>query len=457
MELNKKEYTSISIREMTELMHVRGVGRALSPKIKEWLKDIGGSRVEEYDRLWHKYYKQLYTDPIQQGPPRCWFELLECGAQHWEIFTIHPGNVPRGRYYEILPRDIIEEIAENLVDPDNVVTREKIRSSYLGKTMDIEYVYISPTFIVGTVTEHTWETMNRQDNIETAFRVYYDYRNRFPKVILAFERAFLDQWGPDASPGFKPAATETGDAAYREKLKPRRFTQLWEQEPPINFSGPVMVNMKSEDWMDINIGMLQQLAKVPEFNKWLWLKLEEIKTGSLKEQIDAYKATKAYYRETLLSDRSKEDPATNGKEPPYWFMYTYFSPSYWGMIELDPFPPVFESTEILLPSMLCGVMFDSKIDPGTVYTMTTEFPPPLGIRRELQWVRYSSNCVMGKIYETDISRVAVPGSYYIFPDNIPIIENITLHKRLLRHMYRDPAAAVAFMDEFVKKLLPKLQ
>lgn len=457
MNVKKKEYTGMCIREMTELMHVRGVGRALSPKIKEWLKDVGGNRVDEYDRMGHKYYKQLYTDPIKKGPPRCWFEILECGSQNWEIFAMLPGSIPRNQYHEILPRDIIEEMVEDLVDPDNVVSKKKIRSAYLDKTMDIEYVYISSTLIVGTVTEHNQETTYRKNNIEKAFRLYYDYRNRFPKEVTTFERALLDQWGPDGSPDFKPAPANTEDAVHWEKFSPRPKPLLWENEPVPDFNGPVTVNMKSEDRKDINIGFLQKLAAIPEFNKWLWLKLEEIKTGPLKEQIDAYKATKAYYRETLLSDRIKEDPPTDGKEPPYWFMITYFSESRWEITELDPFPPVFESAELLLPLMLCRVMFDSKINPGTVYTMSTQLPPPLNSRKDLQWVRYSSNCVMGKVYETDISRVAVPGSYYIFPDNVPIIENISLHRRLLKHMYRNPAAAEALIDIFMKKLLPKLQ
>ena len=88
MNSNKKEYTNISIKEMNDLVHIRGVGVELAPRVNKWLNDVGGDRMREYDKLLNTYFKELYQDAPKEGPPRYWFELLECGSQYWEIFSM---------------------------------------------------------------------------------------------------------------------------------------------------------------------------------------------------------------------------------------------------------------------------------------------------------------------------------------------------------------------------------
>ncbi len=102
-------------------------------------------------------------------------------------------------------------------------------------------------------------------------------------------------------------------------------------------------------------------------------------------------------------------------------------------------------------------MLGTQVAPACVMSLTSDSTPPLNNKLELQWVRVSPGCLVGRIYETDIDEVKVPGAFYYSPDYITRMGAKAVFQRLNRHMYRDPATAVAFMDEFIKKLLPKLQ
>jgi len=453
MEQNKKEYTNISLKEMNNLMHVWGVGLELVPKIEEWLDGGGQAQVMEYHRLMKKYYDELYVEPTREGPPRYWFVLLECGAQNWEIFFMHPTETALFHIYEILPKDIIEMMAEDLVDPHTVVKRPKVRSTLLKKNLDLEYVYLSSSCIVGTVMGNT-QSIHWKDDPETAFRAFYKYRRNHTDKIRRFTEDFLHRLEADRLPAIK-RLHDTTDTAYWEKFRPG--WQKWEPAPPYKGSSPLIVEKERGQYEDINIDYLYQLAQIPEFNKWLWLKLEEIKGGPLKKQIDAYNATKTFYRETLLNHRNVETHAANGKRPAYWFIITIYTESIWGVTELDPIPPVFDTPEDILPKKICDIMLRTQVAPACVMSLTSDSTPPLNEKLELQWVRVSPACLMGRIYQSDIDGVKVPGAFYHSPEYMTKLDAMAVSKRLNRHMYRDPAAAVAFMDEFMKELLPKLQ
>ena len=454
MNSNKKEYTNICIKEMTELMHVRGVGAKLAPLVREWLKSTGKEEIEKYDKLLNTYYKELYENAPKKGQTLYWFELLECGSQNWEVISMSPGDMALKRFYEILPRDIIEEMAEGLVDPHTVVKRPNLRSALLKKKLDLEYVHLTKTCMVGTVREHKQILKHWKDDPETAFQVYFNCKTMYTDKVLPFVEDFLHRLESNRLPAIK-RLLETADAEYREKFRPR--PQKWEPAPPDNNGGPVIVELEPELWGGIDMGVLFRLAKVPEFNKWLWLKLEELSSGALKKEIDAYKTTKAYYRETLLSDRNEEDWAAKGKRPSYWFMISVYEPDHWKVTEFDPLPPVFEMPEDILARGYCDMMLRSQDDPACVQTVTSDFTLPFNRRFELQWVRYSATCLMGKVFETESDGVPVPGAFYYTPDYLTLLDAAAVFRRLTLHMYRDPAVAVAFMDEFTKKLLPKLQ
>ncbi|MCP5107749.1 MAG: hypothetical protein GY950_30455 [bacterium] len=471
MNFAAKEYKNICIKEMIEMMHIRGVSRALLPELEKWSDEVGNKRLEEYERLHEKYRTQLYTEPCERlqrknkgkrkSPTLYWFVLLECGSMNWELATMNPGEFPEHRYYEILPKDIIQEMAEGLVAPDKVITRKNIHSAMLKKNMDLQYVYISKTCIMGTVTEYSRDLSHWKGDIEIAFMAYYNYRKKYPDEVLAFVNDFLVQlesgrltmYEPEPNTGNTP---DTAYPKYRDMLKIRPLPR--EKETAPRCMEPVLVESKPDDSEFINIRGILALARIPEFNKWLWLKLEEIKGGPLKKEIDAYNATKAYYRETMFSGCWKEGDEDKGKRPPYWFVITAHNSSHWSISEMDPLPPVFDSMYNIVPRWLYNLMINGEvINPSMVMTLSADFPPPLNIRIELQWVRCSPNCVMGKIHETDIERPTVPGAFYILDDYKKEMAADAVFNRLKRHMYRDPRVAETFIDTFINDMLPKLK
>lgn len=456
-DLKKKEYRCTSIEEFNQLLHVYGIAFEIASKTVEWVKMAGDEWLEQYNQRWEKYYNELYKVPTQRdGKPRYWFELLAQGDNRWEMIKLEPlgyVDITHARRYEILPKDIIERMAEALVDPDKVITMDNVRSTLLGKNMDIQYVYLTESCIVGTVLERSNTWTHWQGDIETAFLAYYVYYKTKTEKVLPFTLDFLNR--VEAGKLSRDRRIRGArDTSYRKKLVPR--PQKHEKAPVMDGHEPLLVTLKNEEWADIDANYIIRLAKIPEYNRWLWMKLEELKAGPLKKQIDAYKATKAYYRETLLQHRGKVDYIAKGKRPPYWFVITQYGSGANEATEFDPIPPAFESLDDLLPTEIRKRMFNTLENPAGVHSMTLDFPAPLNQRQEFQWLRYSPNCIMGKAFETEIDRMPVPGSYYFTPEYKERVEVELIHIRLKGHMYRDPTIAEAFIDEFMTKFVPTL-
>lgn len=457
-ELMKKEYRFTSIKEFNELLHIPAVGLEVATITREWIDNIGKDQLVEHVRQSEKYFNDLFTVPtMEDGKLRYWFELLDYGSNNWKIFymlTWDRANLTDARRYEILPRDIIEKMAEGLVDPDRVITLNNIRSNLLKKNMDLQYVYISGSCIMGAVTEHSSIWTHWQGDIETAFNAYYNYKALYTAKVMLFTIRFLERLEAGKLPADRRIRSAR-DTSYRKMLVPRPIKR--EKAPTITAGEPAGATMRDEMWLDFDVTVLHRLAKVPEYNRWLWLKLEEIKAGPLKRSIDEYKAVKAFYRETMLRHRAGVDYTAKGKRPPYWFVLTLYGNNVWDVIELDPLPPAFESLDDLLPLDIREKMYKSNETPGCVITYTMDSPRPMGRRLEVQWVRYSPSCIMGKVFETEHDGMQTPGTLYYTPDFYRKMETHSIFFLLKRHMYRDPTVAEAFIDEFMTKIMPTLE
>jgi hypothetical protein len=440
MYTNTGELT-VKVLELTELVHVPQVNRTLNEKVQGWLEQKGEDPIDKYDKLRSKYSDLLYIRRVSDfykenpgnippKPPVHWFELLQCGPMKWDIYNM----MPTAEYsYETLPRDIIDRVSEALVDPEKVVTMKGVRSKSTNKTVDLQFVCLSSTYIVGTVTETSRSRKLWEDDLSTAYEIYYGYKKKYPEEITAFTDEFVTRIDPDWT-GLIPAPAEPPHTGQWEVGTPH---------PP---------QQTPDNGNDIDINMVISLASDPEFNKWLWLKLEELK-NTFKADIDAYRTAKAHYRETLLADRKIEE----GKRPPYWFEITLQEPFKWLVTKLEPRPRVFESRYETISPLIFNLMLNTVTNPGTVMSISSELPHPMNLKVDAQWVRYSSNCLFGKIHETAINGTSIPERCIPSAQYMSIMQQLALFQRLDQHMYHSREVVKSYIEEFMVKLYPILQ
>jgi hypothetical protein len=404
--------------------------------------------MDKYDDLQAKYCELLYEPPVREyhkknksgvpvKPPIYWFELLLVGPMKWNIYNL----TPTAEYAEaILPHDIIEKISEALVDPDKVITMKGVRSAVMNKTVDLQFVCISGTYIVGTVTDTSREHILWKHDMIGAYDVFNAYKRVFPEDVNRFMNDFVSRLDPGWS--WQPPYPEPRPEPRRQPVDTEyRPLEIRRTNLQVFFDG-----------YDVNVNGLLALSRNPEFNKWLWLKLEELK-NIFSEDIDAYKTAKAHYRKALLADLKVEE----GKRPPYWFEFTKYAPASWFMTKLDPMPPVFEPRHEAIPYVMLKMMLQYEPNPAVVRTVSSQLPDPVNRSSDFRWVFYSSNCLMGVIHEGDINGLVIPERCFPSAKFMPLMEEMALHLRLHRFMYGDPKVVETFIDEFTVKLLPALR
>lgn len=451
----------IDFHILTDMLHIQSLNLKMAEVIETWEERVLETHEKECTEKYDMYYKILFTDQINRfieknrgkpdlTPPLYWFELLQLHTLKWELAFMRPGDAVNGHQHEILPPDIIPGLAEFNVDPDHVY-REKIRSDLLGKTFELEFVHFSDTHIFGTVNAHkpgrkkplTWlEDMN------TAFQVFFDYRDRFTMDVLKFVREFVGGMPADVlshEPG--PAVEEEPGKEDELEVAPPRYGR--QPEPEAGKKG-------------VNLNRLTAISRLPGSRDLLMSKLGKLITGESAKDVREYGAKKEYYKKAMLRRIKTYGSAGIDSPEPYWFALTQFvpgssAPESWAMTSIRPHPPAFEPAHEILPRSLFQRLIDTPVDPdrvmGDTLTAETFFCKTI----DVLWVRYSPNCIMGVVRENTgfwkrLSASKIEG----IKDN-SAATFYAYYFLLFHHMRSHPEVAETFIAAFMTQLLPKLK
>lgn len=479
----------IDFYQLFEMAHVPAVNRELSGMVAKWMeKGIAEAEIEEYHRRKLEYYDKLFAGPRQRlaaedkdrlrgRPSFYWFYLRRYDEYEWRIFNMHPAEQAYNHQYEILPTDIIEQIVDSFVDPEQVIIMKGARSTLLDKVVDLEFVRFSESQIFGTVKEYGQEKIRWEGDLDTAFQAFLDYRNKFPDRVMDFTAEFAEN--------LMPALLED---APKPGTSPPGAVRLQIEDPGLDIIPPTGLCGPEEDGKDVDLNQLVLLSQVREFKQRLGVKLEEFKYGLTRDEVAAYEEKKFNYLVKLFlymgieftdtkkikkfekHAKMKRNPKTgnikhiptlkdflwffdtDGNPRPYWFMLSKLKPNDWGLTNLyPPYPPVDTHKEILPPSLFKKIT-DTPVDRHRVIKDTLVTPKPLEKKVDVLWVRYSSNCVMGVVRENIDEWIYLLSEKKEFLEANPGKKKAAYYHLLFHHMRKHPEVAKSFITTFMSEI-----
>lgn len=271
-------------------------------------------------------------------------------------------------------------MADALVDPDTLIETTEY-SELLQKEVELKLVRSSSTFMYGAVRELDPGDVAWERDLETAFQAYYQYWDKNPKVANDIVKQFIKKLSPAG----------IGNIECKKDPEPLKESTL----KPISkcVKGP------PDSGGDVDLYELIQLSRYPGFNELLGLKLQELKSGPLKKEIDAFQAKKDRLRDEMLSFLKKKAEGNGRCFTPYWFVLTKFKRDDWGVTRIKPFPAACESHKQMLHEVVVKPMTETKPAPDKVLQWELVLKGHVFRHMDTLMVRYSSNCIMGALHE----------------------------------------------------------
>jgi hypothetical protein len=463
---------NINFKDLIELAQVPEVNRELAAAVEKWEKKGLYSYMKNYRKQKDKFYKKLFAGNVisieknifvspkqlntnkaykvlpdtklnTYGSNLFWFELLQYEPFKWQIVKLEPFILPYIHYNKIFPDDIIERITESLVEPEKLVTMEGVQSTLIDKTLDIQFVHFSNNHIFGTFKDHCPGIGLVDGDIDKALYTVSLYKNYFPDLIDNFMTGFL-----------KKIVREI--AVFHSKAD-RRFKQApsKNKDEQVHWPKEILIPRDHKDDNDVNLFRVMDLWRLPTYDELLRLKFFELKSA-LKKEIRSYEQKRDYYRGTLLKHRVSRKRIDKESPQPYWFIMTKYSPGCWRVSGIDPLPQLHDIHQDILGIILFNIVTNTPVDPEKVLAMTLKLSNPMWKNLDLRWVRYSGNCVMGRVCENidDFKSLLGDQKEWLKGNKYIPIEDI--FRLLFYHLRRRPALGKYFIEKF-KELDPELK
>lgn len=196
------------IFKVMALTHIPEINRIAAQFITKFEKKRM-NRMTDLQAKKKAYYMSLFSDQQQRkGSGFYWFELTRYKEGQWRMRHIEPDPGDAMTRYTILPKDVIDDLYDVIVDPDTVITRKNLRSKSVGKTVDLQLVKYSPHHLFGTIHERrkgnkkeidSTGVMHPEEDMESYYRKFYHNMRLYPEAHRDFILRFLS----DTFPGFQ--------------------------------------------------------------------------------------------------------------------------------------------------------------------------------------------------------------------------------------------------------------
>jgi hypothetical protein len=142
--------------DIVDLMAYERIPSVKEELISQFEKIKKGSLGQSIDRFQDSrrdFYVALYRDnPGRRDDNVYWFELIRYSEMEWRIHHLKPDPPPFTPAVRILPQDIIRQITDSRVDPEQQVSIKAVDPLQADKTVDIDFVRYSYNYIFGIMT-----------------------------------------------------------------------------------------------------------------------------------------------------------------------------------------------------------------------------------------------------------------------------------------------------------------
>ncbi|NIM11578.1 MAG: hypothetical protein GTO45_05745 [Candidatus Aminicenantes bacterium] len=207
---------------------------------------------------------------------------------------------------------------------------------------------------------------------------------------------------------------------------------------------------------DVNLYTLIELVKIPEFNRYLRLKVDDVKNGTLNKYAVEYKKKEDKYNEELfIRIRDQQEEAGEEEYPPlYWFELTRFRLWDWGITILSPWPPPYEPYYNVVPrDIIRRITASFPVDPDMVITIKALQSKEVDKKVDLQFVRLSSNHIVGTVRENlDDWQEVFNGDRDVLEKDLDAAFRLFFY-----YLHKYPDLNKEFMQRYIKKMIPKLK
>ncbi|MDQ1350409.1 MAG: hypothetical protein QG657_711 [Acidobacteriota bacterium] len=433
----------INYHELIDLIHIPEINLELAASLEEWEnKEEIAAINTEFDARWAHYFDILFISPLQRAAEGkdyrskmrnwLWFELTRTDDWTWDQKWVFPDAIYNFPCRDILPADIIDRVTDTLVDPDRVVTMKGVRSKFLDISVDLQVVHFSNTYIFGTIKNSArWKPFDRRDP-EMELKMLLAIKQFAPEEFTQDIKEFLTWFPPVVLTRHKRRGhLDLVDLPLINKNNPLDELKYF----PLN---------QGNEMADCRLLRLLKMRKLPGVNERLMLKWCEIKEGSHKNAIEAYKIDKEGLYQLMYTKRNKNRKSAKGAPPLYWFELTAVVPDRWMITNLTPAPTLFEPVEDILPMEFLNLVHFAEPD-GKMVKCTYEFKKPAWRKLDIWWTRYSTNCVMGSVCESTEDLDEVQASYdRLLKGNIDI-DSRHLYRLFVYHFRTQPEVVRYFL------------
>ena len=380
--------------ELIDLIHIPEVNQELAALLENLENKHAVTVINlEFENKREYYFKTLFlSDPDylddKKGFSFHWFELIKTDNWNWEFKLTYPKKPI------FIPQDIIEQIADTLVNPNQVVTMNGILSKIEYIMMNLQIVHYSSNYIFGTFKRYIISEEPVGFNKMAAFK---KAEIDMLRTLLMLRDAFPDEIDYCIKKYLTLAPTIPLSRHKRKGVYDLVNIPLRNKHNPFNELKNFPLN-RGEETDSCGMQRLMKMIVIPGINERLMLKWQEIKEGCHKKTIQAYKIDKERLYKYLFTDRNLKRNTAKDSPQLYWFELTALTANDWKITRFDPNPPIYEFMEEILPDEFLNLVHYAKPD-GKVIKCIYEFKQPSWRKLDIWWIRYSPNCVMGSVCE----------------------------------------------------------
>lgn len=197
---------------------------------------------------------------------------------------------------------------------------------------------------------------------------------------------------------------------------------------------------------------LSQLLNVPQFERIIFHKVEELKTY-LRDEIELYRQLQQDFRKTAYGELKVAEDPVHLRVMTYRFQLDRDEQGRWVATDLDPAPPVGSDADDIMPAPVIDYITGFNTHPTRIETVRNlTFPDLEGRSFDLRFAKYSDYHALGTIAEIQAGESPAAGGE---TDNLLLITDTFRnggpemnYKELLYYMEKFPALKEHMFAEF---------